>query len=229
MASTRSPVEGAWRNACVLMVLFAAGAAPLVGHHWLGLPAANAPTETAPAHLAHGPVDIGFAQDMSVHHEQALTMARMALAQGSPQVRLLAQGIINQQLKEIGYLQGWLMLWNAPSVADSGEMTWMRTAYAQARQRVPAYDQFIESCAQGQGMPGLATPVELEALEALSLPDQFDRTFLALMIRHHQGAIVMAQFTSEHAASDMVRGFAKAIAAEQLQEMSQMLTLLRAG
>lgn len=176
----------------------------------------------------HGPVDIGFAQDMSFHHEQALTMAQMAVLKGSWRVRQLAQGIVMQQLKEIGYMQGWLMLWQAPAVSDSNEMAWMRQAYARASQRDPGYELFIDSCIKGQGMPGMATPEELEALERARSPEAFDKQFLALMVRHHQGAVVMARFTAEYARLELVKGFARAMAAEQQQEMAQMLKWLRA-
>lgn len=229
MAPTRSPVEGAWRNAALLMAVFVLGTAPILLHHWWMGPAAHAraATEPAPASPAQGPVDIGFAQDMSLHHEQALTMARLALARGSPRVKLLAQGIVDQQLKEIGYLQGWLMLWGQPGVADTDDMAWMKAAYASSPRRDPTYDQFIESCVKGAGMPGAATAEELASLEAMTASTaRFDQVFLSLMIRHHQGAVVMARFAAEHAELEAVKGVARAMAAEQRQEMATMLTLL---
>jgi uncharacterized protein (DUF305 family) len=176
---------------------------------------------------ARGPVDIGFAQDMTLHHEQALHMAKLALAHGTPQVHALADGILHQQLKEIGYMQGWLMLWDASATAASDDMRWMKTAYDQAQRHDPVYEQFIASCLAGQGMPGLATAGELEALSELRQA-AFDSRFLALMIRHHQGAVVMARFAAEHAESEAVRGFARTIAAEQRREMAQMMVWLSA-
>lgn len=229
MAPTRSPVEGAWRNAALLMAVFVIGTAPILVHHWWVGPAAldRDAAEPDAVGLAHGPVDIGFAQDMSLHHEQALTMARMAIVRGSPRVKLLAQGIVDQQLKEIGYLQGWLMLWGRPSVADAADMVWMKQAYARSPRRDPAYDQFIESCVKGEGMPGAATAEELASLEAMDASTaRFDQVFLSLMIRHHQGAVVMARFAAEYAELEAVKGVARAMAAEQRQEMATMLTLL---
>lgn len=172
-----------------------------------------------------GPVSIGFAQDMSMHHEQALLMARMALANGTPQVRLLAEGIVNQQLKEIGYMQGWLLLWNAPAAADADDMRWMKEAYLKTRRRDEAFEQFISRCSTGQGMPGMATSLELDALSTLH-GAKFDRQFLTLMVRHHEGALVMARFGLEFAEMDAVKGFASAMAAEQRQEMALMMRLL---
>jgi len=173
------------------------------------------------------PVDIGFAQDMSLHHEQALTMARMALARASLPVQGLAQRIVDQQLRELGVMQGWLMLWGAPPMAEGDDMGWMRDAYSRSPNRDLAYDRFIESCIRGEGMPGLATPAQLDDLTGAPNAAAFDQAFLALMVRHHQGAVVMARFTAEHAQLDVVRGVARSMAAEQQQEMPRMLAMLR--
>jgi uncharacterized protein (DUF305 family) len=187
--------------------------------------------QAAPADGVHagapGPVSVGFAQDMSRHHEQALDMARLALAQGSPRVAGLAQGIVNQQLKEMGYMQGWLLLWQAAPVAEREDMRWMKDAYEQAGERVPAYEQFIQRCTTEQGMPGLATPAQMEHLASLR-GAAFDERFLALMVAHHQAAVWMARFAAQHAESAVVQGFAASVASEQGQELPQMLTQLAA-
>ncbi|MFY9476988.1 MAG: DUF305 domain-containing protein [Aquabacterium sp.] len=172
------------------------------------------------------PVNVGFSQSMTVHHEQALVMARMALTQGTLTIRSIATGIINQQLKEVGYMQGWLMLWSAPPIESNiDDMRWMKEAYANANKRDPAFDQFLASCVPGKEMPGIASQTELEQLSALR-DDSFDRQFLLMMIRHHQGALVMARFAMEHAENEAVRLFARAIATEQRREMAQMTGLL---
>lgn len=168
-----------------------------------------------------GPVSVGFAQDMSLHHEQALVMARMALDQGTPAVHALAQAIVNQQLKEIGYMQGWLLLWEEPAAAAVDTMPWMKDAYARAKRRDEAYERFIDRCSTGQGMPGLATMEELAALSVEKGP-AFDARFLALMMKHHEGGMLMARFASEFAELDVVRQFAATVVAEQRQELMWM-------
>lgn len=240
MARTRSSDEAPWDAGVAIVMLLAAGVT-VAG--WLAW-ARHAATWTQPtstlAHLqvrpqapgltaqkAPNPVDIGFAQDMSLHHEQALTMARMALSRASLRVQGLAQVIVDQQLRELGAMQGWLMLWEAPPMAERDDMAWMRDAYARSPHRDPAYDRFIESCIRGEGMPGLATPAQLDALGGTRNAAAFDQAFLALMVRHHQGAVVMARFAAEHAGLDVVRGLARSMAAEQQQEMAQMLAMLR--
>lgn len=238
MALTRSSLERSWHVGVAAVMLLAAGVTVVAWLTWARHAVAWAPSQkagdptqlnvaTAVGPMALGPVDIGFAQDMSLHHEQALTMAQMALTRASPRVQVLARGIVHQQLKELGMMQGWLMLWAAPPVAERDDMAWMRDAYARSPRRDPAYDRFMESCIRGEGMPGLATPAQLEALAETRHEAAFDQAFLALMVRHHQGAVVMARFASEHAGLEVVRGFARSVAAEQQQEMAQMLAMLR--
>jgi len=222
-------IAGALLIALVMVLLTMAGVgmglAPDASSTASGQAAQEAPPSGA---TQAGPVDIGFAQDMSLHHEQALAMARLALTNGTPAVHALAHGIVNQQLKEIGYMQGWLLLWDAPGASDTDDMRWMRDAYVKTKRHDPVYEQFIESCMAGEGMPGMAKASEMEHLATLRQA-AFDRTFLSMMIRHHQGAMVMARFVSEHAETEAVKGFARTIAAEQRREMAQMMSMLKAA
>ena len=232
MARTPSSDEVPWDAAVAMVMLLAAGVTVAGWLAWARHAATWPQAMPTSAHLAvraqaPNPVDIGFAQDMSLHHEQALTMARMALSRASLRVQGLAQVIVDQQLRELGAMQGWLMLWEAPPMAERDDMAWMRDAYARSPRRDPAYDRFIESCIRGEGMPGLATPAQLDALSGARNPDAFDQAFLALMVRHHQGAVVMARFAVDHSGLDVVRGLARRMAAEQQQEMAQMLAMLR--
>jgi uncharacterized protein (DUF305 family) len=118
-------------------------------------------------------------------------------------------------------------LWQAAPVAEREDMRWMKDAYEQAGERVPAYEQFIQRCTTEQGMPGLATPAQMEHLASLR-GAAFDERFLALMVAHHQAAVWMARFAAQHAESAVVQGFAASVASEQGQELPQMLTQLAA-
>ncbi|MCU1612312.1 MAG: hypothetical protein JWM45_4228, partial [Pseudonocardiales bacterium] len=73
-----------------------------------------------------GAVDVGFAQDMSVHHRQAVLMAGLARDRSTdPAIRLIAFDIETNQLQQIGQMQGWLSLWNAAPLPTGRYMTWM--------------------------------------------------------------------------------------------------------
>ena len=82
-----------------------------------------------PATPVAGSVDVGFAQDMTVHHNQAVEMAAIAIANAEdPMVRDLAYDILTTQQNQIGQMTGWLSLWNQPLLPTGDYMTWMDPA-----------------------------------------------------------------------------------------------------
>ena len=156
-------------------------------------------------------VDIGFAQDMSTHHSQAVTMAAYARDYtDDSQIKLLAYDIEEQQAFQIGQMHGWLDAWGA-SRNDSTPMSWMN-----------GHDHLS---ADGL-MPGMATPAELDRLKTLH-GKSLDIDFLQLMIRHHQGGVPMAQYAADHASSGYVRDLAQSVVTAQSSEIVSMEQLLR--
>jgi uncharacterized protein (DUF305 family) len=71
----------------------------------------------------------------------------------------------------------------------------------------------------------MATPEELAALERLT-GDAADAEFLRLMIRHHQGAIPMAEAALAQSSVRPVRDLARSIVNSQQVEIAAMETLL---
>lgn len=68
---------------------------------------------------------VGFAQDMIVHHRQAVEMTQAVIEHGSdPAVRALARRMGSAQTTEIGQMTGWLQAWGpggeprSPDVLD---------------------------------------------------------------------------------------------------------------
>ena len=65
-----------------------------------------------------GDANIDFARGMIPHHEGAVAMAQILLDHGAdPDLRALAQSIIDSQSAEIAMLRGWLEI-HAPSAND---------------------------------------------------------------------------------------------------------------
>ncbi len=176
----------------------------------------------APTQPDAGAVDIGFAQDMSVHHRQAVLMAGLARERSSdPAIQSIAFDIETSQLEQIGRMQGWLSLWNAAALPTGRHMTWMTDAHA-----MPGMEHGGGSGTAGvETMPGMASPADLERLRASS-GAEFDVLFLQLMLRHHQGGVPMAQYAAQHAETLQVRNLAEKIVASQSAESTYMAELI---
>lgn len=177
----------------------------------------------APVVAAPGAVDVGFAQFMRSHHDQAVVMTQILLDHGSTRLTGLARAIEHAQLLEIGEMKGWLLLWNKPVLPATSAMDWMLLG------KVPpdaSLRQYLVDCRTAGGMPGLATSEELNRLRRLD-GEERDRLFLQLMIRHHQGALPMAHFAARNADTTVVRSLAAQIEVNQTEELGTMALLLR--
>ncbi|OBG88378.1 hypothetical protein A5699_17525 [Mycobacterium sp. E802] len=155
-------------------------------------------------------LDIGFAQDMSAHHQQAITLSDMLTADAAGDVRALAEQIRFTQLNEIGQMTGWLQLAGAaPSSATP--MAWMHGHH----------DHTMLAAA----MPGMATPADLIRLQRATGTAN-ETLYLQLMLRHHQGGIDMAAHAAQHTSTDIVRRAAALMVADQTQEIQIMTIML---
>ena len=170
-----------------------------------------------------GTVDVGFAQDMSVHHRQAVLMAGLARDRSAdPAIRLLAFDIETNQLEQIGEMQGWLSLWNAAALPTGRYMTWMTSADSMSGMAGMAHGSGSAGVA---AMPGMASPADLDRLRAAS-GAQFDMLFLQLMLRHHQGGAPMAQYAARHGELAQVRNLAEKMVVAQGAESEYMAQLI---
>ncbi|MFI6030007.1 DUF305 domain-containing protein [Amycolatopsis magusensis] len=179
-------------------------------------------TETAAP--SPGVVEVGFAQDMAVHHLQAVTMANWARDHSTdPQVQQLAFDIASTQLEQVGRMKGWLMLWNKPEQAIGGYMTWMTDSpgHAHGGHGAPATGPATPAGL----MPGMATNDELAKLRSLS-GKELDVYFLQLMLRHHQGGTEMAQYTQDHSGLAAVKSLTNSILKSQSAEARVMTGML---
>ncbi|RZQ60920.1 DUF305 domain-containing protein [Amycolatopsis suaedae] len=167
-----------------------------------------------------GSVEVGFSQDMSVHHLQAVTMANWARDHSTdPSVRQLAFDIASTQLEQVGRMKGWLMLWNQPEQGVGEYMTWMKSPTGHAHQ--PA----TGAPAGDAPMPGMATTQELQRMRSLS-GKELDVYFLQLMLRHHQGGTEMAQYAHDNFGLDAMKALTQSILVSQAAEANLMTQML---
>lgn len=201
---------------------FLAGAVACAGTTATPAPApAPAPAATArPAVTGHA-ADVRFMQDMIAHHGQAIVMAALVPTHSArDDMKLLAQRIDVSQHSEIATMQQWLR--------DHGEMA--PAPDADAMHAAMGHDMagMAHDSAAMPLMPGMLTDAELARLGA-ARGAEFDRLFLQLMIRHHQGALSMVGdlFATPGAAQDpQVFSFASDVDTDQRAEIARMQALL---
>jgi uncharacterized protein (DUF305 family) len=171
--------------------------------------------------------DVGFAQDMSTHHLQAVSMASWVRDHTTDQeVKTLAFDIEGTQKAQVGTFAGFLDLWGQPESRppDRVAMSWMGNSAGMHDMPGMAGHGAMRP---GELMPGMATPEELAKLRKLTGKDM-DVYFLQLMIRHHTGGLSMAQFGQDHAAQAPLRNLARTIVVGQTAEVSYMKNMLAA-
>lgn len=199
---TTRPIALAATAAALTLLLAACG-----GSSDAGSSSAPAPAGASAAQAAAEatPADISFAQLMIPHHQQALEMAEMALAQAeSPEVLELAQQIQAAQDPEIQMMSGWLQSWGAPM-----EMG----------------DDHGSHDMGGMTMDGMMSDEDMAALADATGAD-FDRMWLEMMIAHHEGAISMADQVKAESSNADVLALADAVITGQTAEIATMQQLL---
>lgn len=141
--------------------------------------------------------EIMFAQMMIPHHEQAISMSEIALKKSRNQAILkLSNQIKSLQGTEKSQLAYWLKATDSSMTMD-----------------------------HDMQMSGMLTTKELALLKRLN-GTQFDRTFLQLMIKHHQGALEMLDLISDSKNTE-AKALAKAIKSAQSKEITSMKLLLK--
>jgi uncharacterized protein (DUF305 family) len=194
----------------VALLVIVAGLGYVVGHRSSGV---------ASAAVAETSVDAGFARDMSIHHEQAVSMANTLYADSTDgEVKILAFDISSSQEFQIGQMDGWLDGWGLSRQTNVAMMAWMDHS---AMSSMPATEA-------GALMPGMATPDEMTKLQSMTPGPAQDIFFLQLMLRHHQGGVAMAQYAADHASESYVRLLASKMVNVQTGEIVQMEKDLRA-
>ncbi len=166
-------------------------------------PATAAPGGSTPT-VALNTADIEFAQGMIAHHEQAIEMAEIALdpnVGASPEVIDLATRIKGAQDPEVALMTGWLTAAGEPMAMDMSD----------------GHDM--------SSMDGMMTAEQMDGMAAMTGPE-FDRTWLEMMIEHHEGAISQSETVKADGSNTDVLTLADQIITAQQGEIAEMKALL---
>jgi uncharacterized protein (DUF305 family) len=166
-----------------------------------GMENGSGSTASATATAAFNDADVSFAQNMIVHHQQAVEMAGLAETRaGKPEIKKLAADIKAAQQPEIDKMTGWLNAWGKPITPAGGH-------------------------GSGHAMPGMMSEPEMSKLKSASGAD-FDRQFARMMIAHHNGAIEMAREVQGKGSKVEVKKLAGEIEKSQSAEVQTLQKLL---
>jgi len=124
----------------------------------------------------------------------------------NPKVLDLASRIEKAQDPEIQQMQGWLTAWGAGTSGMPG-MT---------HESMPGMDG---------SMPGMMSGDEMKQLEAAK-GAEFDKLWLGMMIKHHQGAVDMAKTELAKGGSGEAKALAQKIIDAQQAEITEMQGML---
>jgi uncharacterized protein (DUF305 family) len=178
------------------------------GGHDMGsepVPAVSTPAtpsaSSTPATGPHNEADVTFATVMIPHHAQAIEIANMMLIKSviDPDVSSLAQRIKAAQEPEISQMRGWLAGWGASpssSMADHGH----------------------------GGDDGMLGQGDMDALEAAD-GTEATTLFLNGMVKHHEGAIAMAETELTEGVNPEAKRLAQTIIDAQRAEIDEMKQL----
>lgn len=200
------------KNALIVIAAVACGALGA----WL---TAEWGADTEPYQAIAGPVDIGFAQHMSQHHDQAIFLATVFLHGHESDLDGFAHSVRQNQLLELGQMRGWLALWGQPLAPAGRSMDWMLAGSSAPDAKLAAYLVACENALGG--MPGLASAEQIERL-GQAQGEARDRLFLELMMAHHQGGLPMLEFAAREARLMPVRQLAQRMLMEQTRESVKM-------
>lgn len=155
-------------------------------------------------------IDAHFIEQMIPHHEDAITMAKLAQTRAkTPEVKQLAENIIESQGKEIDQMKVWYKEWYGKEVPSGNQ--------------VMGQHGMMGSGSRSMHMGMMGNETDISRLENA---DDFDREFVEQMIPHHQMAVMMAQMLKNGTDRPEMKQLADDIIAAQTSEINQMRSWL---
>lgn len=150
-------------------------------------------------------IDSHFIEQMIPHHEDAITMAKLAETKAiHPEIKKLAKDIIDSQGKEITQMKDWYKEWFDTEVPTNTQI-------------MNQHGMMGNNNSMHMGMMGDAS--DMTKLEQSS---NFDKAFIEGMIPHHQMAVMMANMLNGGTNRPEMKKLADDIIVAQTKEINQM-------
>lgn len=177
-----------------------------------GSPAA---VKTAANGDVYNDADVEFATNMIPHHAQAIEMVTFTDGRSlDPEIKAMADRIRQAQAPEVEQMAEWLTDWGQEVPATSLD-------HANAH----GEGHGMEDADGTEEAPGMMTAEERAELEVAS-DAEFEPMFLELMVKHHEGAIEMAQVEQENGEFEKAIALAEEIESAQQAEVEELEALL---
>jgi uncharacterized protein (DUF305 family) len=145
----------------------------------------------------HNGQDVMFAQAMSAHHEQGVEMAKLAVTRANNPAVKTLAGQIERA---------------------QGQQIQTMTGWLKSWGVTPSPSDI--------SMPGMMSAAEMNKLDKAS-GAAFDKMFLTMMIKHHEGAIPMAKTEQTKGSYGPAKTMAGNIISSQSAEIATMRSLLK--
>ena len=153
-------------------------------------------SSTTRADAAPANFDLKFIDTMSAHHQDALEMAKLAESKAShAELRTMAVDMQKAQKAEIDQMAGWRDAWS--------------------RGAATAVDHEMK------GMKETMAGMDMGKLKSATGAD-FDHAFIDMMVKHHAGAVTMANEALAKATRPEVKELSKKIVSDQTREIAQL-------
>lgn len=154
--------------------------------------------------MGNSVIDSHFIEQMIPHHEDAITMAKSALVKAkTPEIKQLAQDIIDSQSREIEQMKSWYKDWYGRELPVGSQ--------------VMNVHGMMGGGGMHMGMMGDKT--DMVRLENAT---DFDKVFIEEMIPHHQMAVMMASMLKNGTQRPEMKQLADDIITAQTKEINQM-------
>jgi uncharacterized protein (DUF305 family) len=151
-----------------------------------------------------GMMDAHFIEQMIPHHEDAITMANLALTKAQhAEIKQLAQTIIESQSSEINQMKDWYQEWFSRELPTGDQ--------------VMQHHGMMSNSGMHMGMMGNES--DIARLEQTA---DFDKAFIEHMIPHHQMAVMMASMLQRGTQRPEMEQLAEDIITAQTQEIDHM-------